>query len=85
MAIPEAVHEVMVRRRSTVRSRRTLDVHTLLTNTPELNVGSMCQYTWLRRLPGVTGPVSLDGFFEGPDRELDWQVVGDELLGHLND
>ena len=23
--------------------------------------------------------VSLDGFFEGPNRELDWQVVDDEL------
>jgi dihydrofolate reductase len=29
--------------------------------------------------------VSLDGFFEGPDRELDWQVVGDDLLAHFND
>jgi hypothetical protein len=27
--------------------------------------------------------VSLDGFFEGPDRELDWQVVGDDLLAHF--
>jgi hypothetical protein len=24
--------------------------------------------------------VSVDGFFEGPDRELDWQVVGDDPL-----
>ena len=23
--------------------------------------------------------VSLDGFFEGPDRELDWQLVDDGL------
>jgi len=23
--------------------------------------------------------VSLDGFFEGPDRELDWQLVDVEL------
>jgi dihydrofolate reductase len=29
--------------------------------------------------------VSLDGFFEGPDRELDWQFVGDDLMGHFND
>jgi len=24
--------------------------------------------------------VSLDGFFEGPDREIDWHLVDDELL-----
>ena len=29
--------------------------------------------------------VSLDGFFEGPDRELDWQMVDDELHAHFND
>ena len=29
--------------------------------------------------------VSLDGFFEGPHGELDWQLVDDELLGHFND
>jgi dihydrofolate reductase len=29
--------------------------------------------------------VSLDGFFEGPDRELDWQVVSDDLMSHFND
>jgi dihydrofolate reductase len=29
--------------------------------------------------------VSLDGFFEGPDRELDWHLVDDELLGHMNE
>jgi len=29
--------------------------------------------------------VSLDGFFEGPDRELDWQLVDDELHRHFND
>jgi dihydrofolate reductase len=28
--------------------------------------------------------VSLDGYFEGPDRELDWQLVDDELHGHFN-
>jgi len=29
--------------------------------------------------------VSLDGFFEGPDREIDWHRVDDELLGHMNE
>ncbi len=29
--------------------------------------------------------VSLDGFFEGPGHELDWQLVDDELLGHFNE
>ncbi len=29
--------------------------------------------------------VSLDGFFEGPGRELDWQMVDEELHGHFND
>jgi dihydrofolate reductase len=29
--------------------------------------------------------VSLDGFFEGPNRELDWHVVDDELHQHFND
>jgi dihydrofolate reductase len=29
--------------------------------------------------------VSLDGFFEGPDGELDWHLVDDELLGHMNE
>jgi dihydrofolate reductase len=29
--------------------------------------------------------VSLDGFFEGPDRELDWQLVDDELHRHFNE
>src|SRR6476659_4593243 len=28
--------------------------------------------------------VSLDGFFEGPNRELDWQLVDDELHEHFN-
>ncbi len=27
--------------------------------------------------------VSLDGFFEGPDRELDWHLVDDELHRHF--
>ncbi|MFD1935648.1 dihydrofolate reductase family protein [Nonomuraea mangrovi] len=29
--------------------------------------------------------VSLDGFFEGPDRELDWHLVDDELHDHFNE
>jgi dihydrofolate reductase len=29
--------------------------------------------------------VSLDGFFEGPEHELDWQVVDEELHQHFND
>jgi dihydrofolate reductase len=29
--------------------------------------------------------VSLDGFFEGPDRELDWHMVDDELHRHFNE
>jgi dihydrofolate reductase len=29
--------------------------------------------------------VSLDGFFEGPDREIGWHRVDDELHRHMND
>jgi len=29
--------------------------------------------------------VSVDGFFEGPARELDWHLVDDELHGHFNE
>lgn len=29
--------------------------------------------------------VSLDGFMEGPNREIDWHVVDDTLLTHFND
>jgi dihydrofolate reductase len=29
--------------------------------------------------------VSLDGYIEGPDRELDWQLVDDELHAHFNE
>jgi dihydrofolate reductase len=32
-----------------------------------------------------TMSVSLDGFFEGPDRELDWQLVDDDMLRHFNE
>lgn len=29
--------------------------------------------------------ISLDGFFEGPDREIDWQSIDEELHQHFND
>lgn len=29
--------------------------------------------------------VSIDGFIEGPNRELDWQMVDEELHNHFND
>ncbi|MEE1755779.1 dihydrofolate reductase family protein [Streptomyces sp. SP18CS02] len=29
--------------------------------------------------------VSLDGFFEGPDRRIDWHLVDDELHRHFNE
>jgi dihydrofolate reductase len=29
--------------------------------------------------------VSLDGFMEGPNRELDWQLIDDELHNHFNE
>jgi len=29
--------------------------------------------------------LSLDGFMEGPDREIDWHRVDDELAAHFND
>ena len=29
--------------------------------------------------------VSLDGFIEGPDREIDWHMVDDELHNHMNE
>jgi len=29
--------------------------------------------------------VSLDGFIEGPDREIDWPLVDDELHSHFNE
>lgn len=31
------------------------------------------------------GSVSLDGFMEGPNRELDWQFIDEELHQHFND
>lgn len=33
----------------------------------------------------LTMSVSLDGFFEGPNREIDWHMVDDELLRHFNE
>jgi dihydrofolate reductase len=29
--------------------------------------------------------VSLDGFFEGPDREIDWHLVDDEMHSYINE
>jgi dihydrofolate reductase len=29
--------------------------------------------------------VSLDGFIEGPAREIDWHLVDDELHNHFNE
>ena len=29
--------------------------------------------------------VSLDGFIEGPEREIDWHLVDDELHSHFNE
>jgi dihydrofolate reductase len=29
--------------------------------------------------------VTLDGFFEGPEHEIDWSRVDDELMAHMND
>src|SRR5881396_1503736 len=29
--------------------------------------------------------VSVDGFIEGPDRDIDWHMVDDELHGHFNE
>ncbi len=29
--------------------------------------------------------VSLDGYFEGPDHDLGWQLIGEDLLQHFND
>lgn len=29
--------------------------------------------------------VSLDGFFEGPERQIDWHLVDDELHRHMNE
>jgi dihydrofolate reductase len=46
-----------------------------------------------RRLPEVPAmrkiilmmSISLDGFIEGPDRDIDWHLVDDELHRHFND
>jgi dihydrofolate reductase len=32
-----------------------------------------------------TMSVSVDGFMEGPDREIDWHQVDDELMRHFNE
>jgi dihydrofolate reductase len=33
----------------------------------------------------LTMSVSLDGFLEGPDRDISWHVIDDELLVHFNE
>jgi dihydrofolate reductase len=33
----------------------------------------------------LMGSISLDGYFEGPNRELDWHLVDEELHQHFND
>lgn len=33
----------------------------------------------------LSASVSLDGYYEGPEREIDWHVVDDELHRHFND
>jgi dihydrofolate reductase len=37
----------------------------------------------VRRLIWMMG-VSVDGYMEGPNREIDWHVADDELLRHMN-
>jgi dihydrofolate reductase len=38
----------------------------------------------MRRIVMMIG-ISLDGFFEGPNREIDWHLVDDELHTHMNE
>ena len=38
----------------------------------------------MRKIVVMTS-ISVDGFMQGPDRELDWQLVDDELHQHCND
>ncbi|HEX4006314.1 MAG TPA: dihydrofolate reductase family protein [Acidobacteriaceae bacterium] len=33
----------------------------------------------------VSNMMTLDGFFEGPNRELDWHIVGDEFFAYAAD
>jgi dihydrofolate reductase len=42
-----------------------------------------CDEKAMRKLIWMVS-VSLDGFFEGPDHELDWHMVDDELHRHFN-
>ena len=39
----------------------------------------------MRKLILMMSVVSLDGFIEGPNRELDWHLVDDELHRHFNE
>ena len=38
----------------------------------------------MRKIVVMTS-ISVDGFMQGPNRELDWQLVDDELHQHFND
>ena len=40
--------------------------------------------TPMRKIVVMTS-ISVDGFMQGPNRELDWQLVDDELHQHFND
>jgi dihydrofolate reductase len=40
---------------------------------------------WAMRKIVLMMSVSLDGYMEGPNREIDWHVVDDELHQHFND
>jgi hypothetical protein len=33
----------------------------------------------------VSNSVTLDGFFEGPNKELDWHIVDEEVKQYAND
>ncbi len=40
--------------------------------------------TALRKLILMSG-ISVDGFIEGPDRDIDWHMVDDELHSYINE
>jgi dihydrofolate reductase len=47
-------------------------------NAPQPGRGALRKIIWMLS-------ISVDGFFEGPDHELDWQIVDDELHRHFNE
>jgi dihydrofolate reductase len=49
-----------------------------------LQAGDSTEGTALRKIIWMMS-VSLDGFMEGPHRELDWQLVDEELHSHFNE